>query len=473
LNLLKQRVDQDNGVAVYFDCSQYHHQKWNSFLHQIVIEVQKNYKREQMDETVTLPCDFELPTASSRYAEAKAIKSFEEDITELYNQLGRTRILLIFDEIENISFATSPSEHWCQGKDALYFWQALRSIIQTNNNLLSFIVTGVNPKCVEISQINGFDNPIFGILRPQYITLFDLPDVKNMVSGIGGHLGLSFEEEIYTKLVDDYGGHPFLTRQVCSRINNDLLLKGIPRPYTITKYSYEMHTEDYRLEMAGVIEQILGVLETYYPKEYELLKKLAIDGRSAFKKEIGQGGETAILHLLGYCLIKKEEEEYFISIKSIEKYLKDKYRNDQTLTSQADKRLRISMRRNELEIKLRNIIFYNLHSKYGKKARERLVDYVNGTTLDKGQEKKVQNVRLKEAMQELFFPQLKIVVLKDWKDYQIIFQDRVKFEQFFDVINSFRPTEAHAKSIDEEDEALLNVAFKFFEKALKEYDEIM
>ena len=44
--------------------------------------------------------------------------------------------------------------------------------------------------------------------------------------------------------------------------------------------------EEYRQRMTSVIEQILGVIENYYPKEFELLKRLALDGRDAFKKEI-------------------------------------------------------------------------------------------------------------------------------------------------------------------------------------------
>ena len=48
----------------------------------------------------------------------------------------------------------------------------------------------------------------------------------------------------------------------------------------------------------------------------------------------------------------------------------------------------------------------------------------------------------------------------------MLFPDRVKFEQFFEIINAFR-VDAHAKTLDEEDEALLNYAFKYFEKALE------
>ena len=47
----------------------------------------------------------------------------------------------------------------------------------------------------------------------------------------------------------------------------------------------------------------------------------------------------------------------------------------------------------------------------------------------------------------------------------MLFPDKVKFEQFFDMINTFRAN-AHVKALDEEDEAFLNYAFKYFERAL-------
>ena len=76
--------------------------------------------------------------------------------------------------------------------------------------------------------------------------------------------------------------------------------------------------------MVGVIEQILGVLKMYYPEEFELLKKLALDGRKSFAKELSHG-EKEIQHLRGYCLIEKDDGEYFIRIKSIEEYLNAKF----------------------------------------------------------------------------------------------------------------------------------------------------
>lgn len=465
LNLLRRRIEQNGGVAIYFDCTQYHHLRWNSFLYQIIQTIQEKYSYEVNNEgNICLPQGFAVEHNTSEYSEAEASLNFEKNLKQLYYGFNAQRILLIFDEIEQISFDTSPSEHWKKQDDALFFWQTLRAISQTDDRLFSFVITGVNPKCVESSKINGNDNPIFNILTPQYISLFDFEDVKTMVSDIGGHLGLQFEEEIYAKLVDDYGGHPFLTRQVCSRMNTDALAENKPRPLTISKYSYDKRADDYRTQMETVITQILGVLEDYYPSEYELLKVLALNGHSAFKRNL-TFGDSSISHLLGYCLINKVDDDYYIRIRSIGEYLKHKHKYDIIVTDVLEKRAQIARRRGALEDTLRQLIATQMKLKYGKKAREQLLDKLKGTTADKAQECKLQTLDLSNAMKELYFSQLKVLILKDWSSYQAIFNDKVKFEQFFIVINSFR-IDAHAKTLDEEDEALLNIAFKFFEKSL-------
>lgn len=467
LNLLKQRVEQAGGVVFYFDCTKYHHLRWNEFLRQIIDDLQEKYAFEpDGDDGISLPNGFKIDTDKNDYSGSHAALSFEKDIKHLFNAFSQQRILLIFDEVEQISFETSSSEHWKSGNDALYFWQTLRSISQTDRRLLSFVITGVNPKCIESSKINGNDNPIFNALTPQYITLFDYDDVKTMISDIGGHLGLSFDEEIYGKLVDDYGGHPFLTRQVCSRINSDVLNKNELRPYKVSKFGYDKRADDYRTQMEAVIKQILGVLEDYYPDEYELLKTLALQGSSYFKRSLTYG-DSSIAHLLGYCLIKKESDDYYIRIKSIGEYLKNKHRNDAVLTEMEQRRERISRRRGELENKLRSIIAYNLKTKYGKKSVEWLCKILSNTATDKTQASKLQKLDLKQAMSELYFSQLKILIEDDWKKYQEIFEDRVKFGQFFDIINRYR-VDAHAKPISDEDEALLNIAFKYFESKLSD-----
>lgn len=88
-----------------------------------------------------------------RYSAKNTTQSFIHDIERIYNALNQKRILLILDEIESISFTTSPSKWWREEEDALYFWQVIRTLIQMNSDYLSFVFAGVNPMCVEMQSI--------------------------------------------------------------------------------------------------------------------------------------------------------------------------------------------------------------------------------------------------------------------------------------------------------------------------------
>lgn len=463
LNLLQKRIEESEGVSIYFDCSKYHHLKWNKFLKQITKEICEKYKFS-LDKNICLSSDFSLNDDDNRYQKDNASLNFEEDLKSIYSSLSQKRILLIFDEIEQISYKTSPSNNWGKDNDSLFFWQTLRAISQTNCDIFSFNITGVNPTCIERSKINNTDNPIFGVLTPNYISLFEYEDIKSMVSEIGAHLGLKFEESIFTKLIDDYGGHPFLTRQICSRINKDILAEGQQRPYTVTKYSYEYKANDYQTQMETVIVQILGVLEDYYPQEFELLKVLAVSGDNEFRKRLSFG-DNSCQHLEKYCLIKKESGHFFIRIQSIGKYLVSKYKDDSYTDNVAEQRAKVAKRRGAIEDKLRNLICANLQIKYGKRAHDRLLEVINKTTKDDGQLTKIQRLGMIESMNELYFNQLKYIITKDWPTYQTIFGDRGKFERMCDIVNQYR-IDAHAKSLDIEDQTILIFAFKYFESCL-------
>ena len=73
---------------------------------------------------------------------------------------------------------------------------------------------------------------------------------------------------------------------------------------------------------------------------------------------------------------------------------------------------------------------------------------------------------LEEAVNELYLSQLGIIMGKDWDKYEKMFSDKKKFNMYLDIINEHR-IDAHAKDLDEESQAVLNYAFKFFEEALE------
>jgi hypothetical protein len=58
----------------------------------------------------------------SDYDDKNASRCFQDDLKIIYDAMGSNRILFILDEIENITFDISPSDHWAKDKDYIFFW---------------------------------------------------------------------------------------------------------------------------------------------------------------------------------------------------------------------------------------------------------------------------------------------------------------------------------------------------------------
>jgi len=203
---VQRALSKRSGISVFIDCQNtaFHRRKWNEALHYIIAELKNQHH-----------LNFDTATEDS-YTEENASLLFEQEICKIHKQLGNKNILIIFDEVENITFDISPSEHWAKESDFINFWQTLRSLFQKLNNVFAFLIIGTNPLCIETPSIRGIDNPIFNLVPFEYIPKFDVPQTREMVRKIGRIMGLHFDELIYGKLTEDFGGHPFLIRHVCS-----------------------------------------------------------------------------------------------------------------------------------------------------------------------------------------------------------------------------------------------------------------
>ena len=139
-----------NQCSVYIDCQDpsFHKSGWNRALWTIINKIKEQNNIE---------CKVHI---EQEYTEINASSLFAKDITAIYKK-AKSKILIIFDEVEHITYHVSPSNHWNQGNDSLFFWQAMRSAYQSNIAVFTYLIVGTNPKCVEIASINGTDNPIF------------------------------------------------------------------------------------------------------------------------------------------------------------------------------------------------------------------------------------------------------------------------------------------------------------------------
>ncbi len=214
------------------------------------------------------------------------------------------------------------------------------------------------------------ENPIFAQIPYEYIPPFRVNQTRDMVQKLSLIMGLKFDDSIFSRLTDDFGGHPFLIRMVCSAINS--LNKSSKKPIRIDKLTYEKGKDLFEKKYSKYIEMVISILKEQYPDEYYLLSELAIGNIESFK-EFASLSHEYTNHLLGYNIIDSNNGEYFFSIEAIRNYIAEEKKYKRILKTNKEKLHEISERRNILEPKLRQIIRTQLFSKYGEIEAKNIV----------------------------------------------------------------------------------------------------
>ncbi len=413
---VQRALARDEDVSIVIDCqdTSFNRRRWNEALHFIV---------NKLKDTFHLSTEIR---PENEYTEKNAAILFREDIQKLHRKLGDKQILIFFDEIENITFNISASTHWAHDNDFIFFWQSIRSSFQALDNIFSYCIVGTNPMCVEKSSINGKDNPIYNSVPFYYIERFGVSQTQDMVSKLGNFMGLRFDDVLFAKLTEDYGGHPFLIRQLCSYIH---LNSNGDRPTNIDRILYNNCKQEFEDRHSDYFEMVLDVLERNYPDEYEMLKQLAL-GDIDFFHTLAENSPEYTNHLIGYGIIEKNQRgQYDFRIDAINKYLLKKNKFKKMKLTKEEKISEISERRNLIEPKIRKIIKSQLLAQLGQNKAKANVLKIYAEP----RSKKYQAISYKDLFDpnicEIYFRDLTNIISKEWPTFKNIFgKDLSDFE---------------------------------------------
>jgi len=443
-----------NSVSIDCESPSIHKLRWNELLEKIVFLYHKSLNSKTKVNT------------AGRYHEKVASDSFEDDILTIYRHKKNQSTLFLFDEVERITPNTASSNHWRDESDFIYFWQTLRGFFQRNPNVFTYMLVGTNPSCVENSVLVNHENPIFASIPCQYVPNFSLDQVRTMVMKLGKYTGLQFEDIVYSKLADDFGGHPFLIRQACSVIH--LECKG-DRPIIVDKALYEKIKQKFTDNSSQYLDMVIQVLKDWYQDEYDMLKYLAQGDKESFN-EFALNNSSFIKHLVGYGLIQQSENGYAFNIEVMKEYLGNLHKYEKINMSEDEKVEEISRRRNALEKSLRKIIRNTLKTKYGKKiALEKVLSAIPETrriTLQSFDIEKLMSV----DSSPLYLLDLVNIIQREWDGFQNIFEmDKNKTNMILNEVNQFGRPEAHANIIGKNEFDQLRLYFNKFEIITKEW----
>lgn len=453
------RLPNEKHIGVLIDCQapSFNHRRWNQALY---------YVSERVCNEAEVICT--IP--ETQFTEIEADRLFQKEMA-LVSKKTSKRILLMFDEIENITFGKAHVNHWCNNLDFIYFWQSIRSAFQQPGSKFSFCILGTNPKCVEDATIGGKDNPIFNAFQPKYIPGFDAQGTREMVRKLGRIMGIKFDETIYGKLTEDYGGHPFLIRQMCSAIAQ----KYPDRPITIDRVKYQDVKRQFNQE-DRYFPMLLQVLKEFYPDEYEMLNLLAIEDDETFKF-YAQEDHSMIDHLIGYGIIRELDGTYDFQIDALKEYILRKNKSKKIFHTVEEKWMLLCTQRNQVEIDLRRMVRIILRTAH--KNEGEVKDYVLKKLYGKKERelKKYGVLTYKELFDSrkglIFLKNLKDLIASDWEYFSDYWHSQEEFNANMGILNKEGRFDAHATNPTEEEMKMVKIAIYFVQSGINKWNETM
>ncbi len=135
------------------------------------------------------------------------------------------------------------------------FFRMLRGLHQSDaDGIFSFAVIGADARLCLDGKWGGRDNPVFQYFAEVYLAPFEPEECSELVTSLGMGMGISFTDGALDQQYHYSGGHPMISRQLCSAAVAALEGK---RPAVISSAAIVEAAEDYLSQESGYLSQIL------------------------------------------------------------------------------------------------------------------------------------------------------------------------------------------------------------------------
>jgi hypothetical protein len=246
----------------------------------------------------------------------QVLRKFSADLRTLMSEISpEARLILMIDEIEKI--IPIKGEGWGYSME---FFQFLRGIAQESQGKFVIIIAGANPAICEMGQWQEKDNPIFQFFEEMYLPLLPENECRDMVMTLGKGMGVEWEEDALRAVYELTGGHPFITRRLCSAIVNRF--RG--RPLYVTADIVKEVEPELLIRLYDIFAEIKDRLKRDYPDEWDFLEALAAGlTLDEIRELVGHSYSRALRHLEGYQLIELREGQPRFKIELMHRWLRE------------------------------------------------------------------------------------------------------------------------------------------------------
>lgn len=328
-SLIRQlKTERTKDIVVSIDLQEITEKDCNRLYWKISKELRSEIKKIQFEATDTIlenlnllnDNDFSGYDGNKDYAQ-----KFDDDIEEILSLDSTTplfggKVVIIIDEIELLLPVSGGDKYF---KNYFVFLAHLRGIAHRAKGRFVNIVVAANPIISEQSRWDGRDNPMFQFYQEKFLPLLTQEDCSYMVSELGRRMSVLFDEESLELIFYETGGHPYITRQFCSHITQ--IHKS--RPLYVNSEIVKSSIDRFLISGSATFSEINERLESDFPLEQKILLKI-VNGVSSYSqlRQLVQGTiDLAIKHLVGYQIIDYQDEQYFIKINLLHRWLKKNY----------------------------------------------------------------------------------------------------------------------------------------------------
>jgi hypothetical protein len=273
-----------------------------------------------------------------------------------------------------------------------------------------------------------------------------------MVECLGYFMGLEFPAEIIGDLQKEFGGHPFFTRQVCSKVHQ---LAPPQRPLRVSQHTLQRAKTEFDGQLESYLRDVVQQLRDSYPEEFNILSAV-VHGNNSELTEYGREAPDLIDHLIGYGLVERVGDDFNIRFEAIKRVLGRLMEVD----GLEDRWTEINRRRNALETEIRTALY---HWSRGVSPTE-WNEILSNALTNKRREALVTiepAVLFSSKESPLYLTDL-LMVLKDTSVLPFLADRRKTIIGSLDTINRLRK-DAHANLVTDTEMALVRSAFDYAE----------
>lgn len=367
-------------------------------------------------------------------------------------------VLIFIDEVDYITPASPTAVAWADYFNE--FWRNFRAVYQESlrrGKQLSVMVGGVSSKWFAVGSISGVENAALAFIPEEYLSPLARGATNAMIKKIARTAGLIFSDETADLISAACSDMPFWVRKACSFIHLNTEISE--RPVALPPVKIKEHLSKFIDQEGATLAQVaLSHLFRVYPELERpalasLFNKAGADspglvtilrkyGVFAPEGQVRPSGEMIRQALQSY---KEQKETVQASIQlplAIATDIKDKT----ALDDWADDLAVVNKGRNLLEKKLRQLVlnFLRVDALANKKrgsTKDRVLSTVQGE-----RRSKFNHLAADEAIEQLLWSELVVLIQKEWAIFGQVFGDRRQFDVHSSIVNE--RYDAHAKDAD-------------------------